>query len=302
MTTPTRAFVVKQSRPQLRTREAWFSDIGRVFREVEVMRRLGPLLPPGTVPAVLFVDRDNYLFGMEHAPPAAAVWKERLLAGALDPAVARQAGTVLGLIHQCSAEHPEWADDLGERTVYVQLRINPFYVTVRDRRPEVAAAVAPLIAELLAAREAICHGDYTPKNILVHPPPAAGAFTLVDYETAHYGDPAMDLGLFLAHLTLKAVRDFPRRADFYALTETFWQAYGAVVRFRPLAALTARGVQHFAVCCLARLDGTSPVDYLPEEPKRAAVRRFCRRILWDRPATWAETLRLVEESVAALGE
>ena len=31
--TPERAFVLKQSRPRLRTRDAWFSDLDRVYRE-----------------------------------------------------------------------------------------------------------------------------------------------------------------------------------------------------------------------------------------------------------------------------
>ena len=55
--TPERLFVLKQSRPQLRTRDAWFSDLDRVYREQEVMQALAPLLPPGTVPEVLFSDR-----------------------------------------------------------------------------------------------------------------------------------------------------------------------------------------------------------------------------------------------------
>src|SRR3989442_15477610 len=71
-----RLFVVKQSRPQLRTRDAWFSDVARVYREQEVMQVLRPLLPAGVVPEVLFSDRANYLFAMAHAPRAAIVWKE----------------------------------------------------------------------------------------------------------------------------------------------------------------------------------------------------------------------------------
>src|SRR5689334_13454870 len=59
-------FVVKQSRPQLRTRDAWFSDLERVYRELEVMQALFPLLPADTVPRVLFVDRDNFAYAMSH--------------------------------------------------------------------------------------------------------------------------------------------------------------------------------------------------------------------------------------------
>src|SRR5499427_7748206 len=62
--TPEQLFVLKQSRPQLRTRDAWFSDLDRVYREQEVMQALAPLLPAAVVPEVLFTDRENYVFVM----------------------------------------------------------------------------------------------------------------------------------------------------------------------------------------------------------------------------------------------
>src|ERR1019366_3690689 len=67
VTTPTRRFVLKQSRPQLRTRDAWFSDLDRIWREQEVMQALHPYLP-SVVPEVLLVDRANYVYAMSHAP------------------------------------------------------------------------------------------------------------------------------------------------------------------------------------------------------------------------------------------
>jgi 5-methylthioribose kinase len=175
-----------------------------------------------------------------------------------------------------------------DHTVFVQLRVDPFYRRIQERRPEVAALVEPLIEQLLTVKEALCHGDYSPKNILVH----ERGFTLVDYETAHFGDPTMDLGFFLSHLVLKAVKQHPLRERYFELTRAFWRGYAAEVRFQPVAVLQARGIGHFAVCLLARIDGTSPVDYLPEEPKREAVRRLGRRVLGERPASWEEVLRL----------
>src|SRR5277367_1988998 len=83
--------VLKQSCPRLRTRDDWFSDLERVYREQEVMELLHPLLPPLTVPEVLHSDRANFVFAMSHAPENARVWKEALLAGVTDSAVALQA-------------------------------------------------------------------------------------------------------------------------------------------------------------------------------------------------------------------
>jgi 5-methylthioribose kinase len=292
--TDERRFVVKQSRPQLRTREAWFSDMNRIFREVEVMRLLGPLLPGGTVPEVLFVDPDNYLFAMAAAAAGSIVWKESLLRGQVSGPVARRAGLVLGLMHELTSRRPELVEQLGDRTVFTQLRTEPFYQRVAERLPDTADAVASLVGKLNTTQEALCHGDFSPKNFLVHPLPAHGPFTLVDYETAHFGDPTMDIGFFLSHLMLKAFKNDAQRESYFELTRAFWKSYQAVVRFRPEEELEARGILHFAVCLLARIDGTSPVDYLPEEAKREAVRWLGRQVLKMQPRSWQEVLGLVE--------
>jgi 5-methylthioribose kinase len=294
--TPRRAFVVKQSRPQLRTRDAWFSDLDRIYREQEVMQLLHPLLPAPTVPDVLFADRANYAFAMSHAPDGARPWKEQLLAGQADARLAEHAGLILGRMHEATAHDANARARFRDRTAFVQLRVDPFYRRVQERRPEVADAIEPIVRHMLAAEEALCHGDYTPKNMLTH----AEGFTLVDYETAHFGDPTMDLGLFLCHLFLKAVRLPARRADYFGLTRAFWRGYAAEVRFRPLTELQRRGVGHLAACLLARIDGTSPVEYLPEEPKREAVRRLARRLLTQPPASWEDVLALGDSELAPL--
>jgi 5-methylthioribose kinase len=283
-------FVLKQSRPQLRTRDLWLSDLDRVYREQEVMDFLHPLLPEPTVPAVLFADRPNYVFAMSHAPVESRVWKESLLAGEVDLSLGERAGRILGLMHETTAGLGA-VDHFRDHTVFVQLRVDPFYRRVQERRPEVAGAVAQIVEQMLSLKEALCHGDYSPKNILTH----SQGFTLVDYETAHLGDPTMDLGFFLSHLMLKALKRSAERGRYFDLTRAVWRGYGDVVRFRPVAELEGRGVGHFAVCLLARIDGTSPVDYLPEEPKREAARRLGRRVLLDRVAAWEEVLSLAEE-------
>jgi 5-methylthioribose kinase len=163
------------------------------------------------------------------------------------------------------------------------LRVDPFYCRVLERRPEVASVVASIIDDMLTIKESLCHGDYTPKNMLVH----AGAFTLVDYETAHVGDPTMDLGLCLTHLTLKAIRATDRRAELFDLIAAFWRGYRSAVAFRSHQELERRGMRHLGACLLARVDGTSPVDYL-DESQRETVRCLGRTILLDGATQWDE--------------
>ena len=284
-------FILKQSCPQLRTRDAWFSDLERVYREQEVMQVLEPLLPPLTVPKVLFGDRDNYVFAMSHAPAGARVWKHLLLAGETDATVAEQVGTVLGRMHDATARDPHLVEGFRDATVFDQLRVDPFYRRVQERRPEVAHVVGPIIDRMLTQKLALCHGDYTPKNILVHD----RGFTLVDYETAYFGDPTMDLGLCLCHLLLKAVKFADNRESYLGLTRAFWRGYEREATFHPLAELQRNGIEHVGVCLLARVDGTSPVEYLGEG-QRATVRRFGQRVLLDTPGTWDDVLSLLAKS------
>src|SRR5262249_13792416 len=243
---------------------------------------------------VLFSDRPRFLFAMEHAPEGARPWKELLLSGQVDKGVAEQAGRILGLIHEETARRPELLEPLADRAVFVQLRAGPSSRRTRERHPDLAGVIEPLIDDLMHRREALCHGDYSPKNLLV----AQESITLVDHETAHWGEPAMDVGFFFSHLLLKVVRASPDWERSVNMVRAAWHGYGSAVQYRPAAELLARGVGHLGVCLLSRIDGTSPVDYLPEESRRGVVRRLGRALLLMRPVCWDDLLgRLGEELV-----
>lgn len=279
-------FVLKQSRPQLRTREAWFSDVERIYREQEVMEALAPLLPAGVVPRVLFADRERFVFAMEHAPEESRNWKTVLLSGEADAEVGRLAGRVLGLIHQTTGTRPELVERFASSAVFEQLRVDPFYRKIQDRHPDLRPLIEPLVEAMATTRLALCHGDYSPKNLLIHD----RGLTLVDYETAYLGEPCMDLGFFFSHLLLKAMRRAEARERYLDLVRSAWSGYESAVTFRPPETLLRRGLLHLGVCLLARIDGTSPVDYLPEEDLRAAVRRLGRWLLQTGPGGWEEVL------------
>jgi 5-methylthioribose kinase len=295
--TADRVYVLKQSRPQLRTREAWFSDVGRIWRERDVMLLLRPLLPAGVVPEVLFSDEENFAFAMSHAPEPFRNWRSVLLGGEADPTLGELAGRLLGTIHQATADRLAALEPFRDRTVFEQLRIEPFYLCVQERLADVADAVAPSIDRMRSARLALCHGDFSPKNLLTH----AAGFTLVDYETGHFGDPTMDLGFFLSHLLLKAIHLPAARAAITGLTRSFWRGYAIAACRTPLDDWQAAGIDHLGVCLLARVDGTSPAPYLTGDAERSAARRAGRRILREQPRLWDGVLEIVEECAVCAG-
>ncbi|MER3415575.1 MAG: hypothetical protein C4297_05095 [Gemmataceae bacterium] len=314
--------VLKQSRQQLRTADPWFSDLDRLFREVAACRLLHSILGSPHVPVVYFLDRQAYLCGMEKMRGACVTWKEYMLAGWASVAAARVAGSMLGRLHEATAallrhsELPDGPAELAGKRVFEQLRVQPYYRRVCERRPEVASLVAPIIESTLQTTEALCHGDYSPKNLLVvglapsepvderfvFADPAGGraTFCLVDHEVAHWGDPAMDVGFCLTHLVLKSIRHAPDSSRFVVLGDSFLSGYSAQVAFRDPQELIRRGLAHLGVCILARIDGTSKIEYLPEEPRREVARRIGRRLLREAPGTWSQARDLIESELQAL--
>ncbi len=162
------------------------------------------------------------------------------------------------------------AEKLGDRELFMQLRVDPYYRTLASARPEAQAPIDALIASLEDHPRALVHADFSPKNMLLFDEGEREDLMLVDFETGHYGDPAFDLGFFLSHLVLKACYHLPDHARYLDLTQEFQKTYDSRLLPRigeaELTALWTRGVQNFAGCAWARLDGKSPVEYLRDEP------------------------------------
>lgn len=299
------AFVVKQSREQLRTRADWFSRLDRIWREIDVMRTLEPLLPAGSVPRVLFEDRPNFLFGMEAVDPSHVVWKGELLEGRADPAIATAAGSLLAAIHRETAGRADVVDRFGDRVVFDQLRLEPFYRKVAAAHPDLSSPLARVIDESLARTDSLVHADFSPKNLLIVRDAAGGLsrLALVDYETGHAGDPAFDLGFFFSHLLLKTIRHADRKREFLGLAWEAWENYRRELRdvgrspaFRT-GELDRRALGHLGGCLLARIDGTSTVDYLTALGQQDTVRRVGRALLLDPPATMPAAFDRVDEAL-----
>lgn len=276
-------FVVKQSRGKLRTQADWFSRLERIFREAEAQRVLSEALAPGTVPIVLFEDRENYLFAMSAVRMDHEVWKRQLLSRKIDYPIFVQAGSLLADIHVETASKPDLLSDAHDTSVFFELRIDPFYRRIADVHPPIRAACDDLIDEMRGHPLCFVHADYSPKNLLVH----ADGITLVDHETVHYGDPAFDLGFFFSHLWLKAVALTDVRAALLTGIEQAWQAYQSRLpsnRHIGQEALSRRAVRHFAACLLSRIDGKSPVDYMNDAAHQDLVRRLSLQWLRSPPS------------------
>jgi 5-methylthioribose kinase len=293
--------VLKQCRERLRVAMDWRARLDRIWTEHATLEFLGAILPAGTVPRVLFEDRANYLFAMTCAPEGAGTWKTQLLAGQVDPDIAARLGTILATIHAEAPGHPALGGTLADTSLFDELRVDPYYRTTARAHPDLTPKINALIAAMdrPAGERTLVLGDFSPKNILVH----AGGLILLDFECAHAGDAAFDLGFFLSHLLLKTIRasvqGFGGGGRYAELTQLFWKSYldRRVIELAARAAFVRRASLHSAACALARVDGKSPVEYL-DAAGQSVARSFARDVLQTEPATWDDLREVLENAIS----
>lgn len=306
-------FVIKQCRERLRVAMEWHAPLDRIWTESATLGVLGEILPAGTVPSVLFEERGDYLFAMTCAADDAVTWKTQLLADrretteyAHHQGIAVRLGELLGTIHEDARSHRALRGLLADTSLFEELRVDPYYRTIARRHPSLAGRIDSLIADMnrpLPERTLVL-GDFSPKNILVH----RGGLVLLDFECAHAGDAAFDLGFFLTHLILKEVRasiagEGPM-GRFVGLARGFWTSYLRRRSLEPRGReeLDRRAARHTAACCLARVDGKSPVEYLDERGQSLA-RSFACGALEAESLTVGQILdRLLEMLISTGGE
>lgn len=277
------AWVVKQALAKLRVAVDWFSSPARIGREAAGLRWLERLAPPGTTTPLVFEDSENHILAMAAVPQPHDNWKALLLAGRLDPDHVAQFGRLLGTIHRNAAGDPAVAAAFDDRSFYDSLRLEPYYRYTASQVPESAPFYDALLADAWATRLTLVHGDYSPKNVLVH----RGRLILLDHEVVHYGDPGFDLGFGLTHLLSKAHHLPGLRRDFAAAAAACWGAYAAVAAPLPwFPALEPRAVRHTLGCLLARVAGRSPLEYL-DATERARQRAAVLRLMHAPPDTVA---------------
>jgi 5-methylthioribose kinase len=293
--TPRQSLVLKQALPKLRVEMDWRARIDRIWTERDALKLLGQILPDGQAPRVVYDDPENYLFAMTCAPDDARNWKDELMAGHIEPWVAGEAGRMLGRIHRHCQTDVAARKRFADNANFVELRTDPYFVTVGQRHPDLQPVVEAETRAVLETKWTLVHGDFSPKNMLLIQPPAAGRqhLLLLDCEVAHLGHPAFDAAFCLNHLCLKAVK-FPERGTGYLdLAGRFWQAYRDEFATDRLDELSRRTVVQLGLLQLARVDGKSPAEYLTEPDKKEAVRRLGRELVSGRFARVEDVLAYI---------
>ena len=280
-----RSWIVKTPLAQLTVTDQWLVSRERGRNEAAVLALLDGHLGPVRTPQLIFFDEDLIILGQEFIAPPTQNLKDELLAGRAHPEIARALGEALGELHQIAP--PAVFEGPGPRRLFDDLRLDPYYRTTAQRRPELREDLMLLVHDTVnQPLKALVHGDLSPKNILV----TSAAPMLLDWEVIHAGDPSFDLGMMGAHYILKVLYHeiHDESHELVAAVRGFWKAYEGPADLH-------RSIRHLGGVVVARLYGKSPVEYLVNETSRARAHRIGAQALSGRLASIDELVELICE-------
>ena len=274
---PGRTICVKGALERLKVADDWRAPLSRNAVECAWLRFAARHVP-GNVPRVLASDAHSALFAMEYLQPASyPVWKAQLMSGDVSAHTAAAVGDILGRLHAASTCDPDIPAGFATDGNFAALRIRPYLLTTARRNPDSASALEALAKRTASTKLALVHGDVSPKNILVGP---CGP-VLLDAECAWFGDPAFDVAFCINHLLLKTVRSPADGPALTAAAASLIERYAPHVSWEPWESLEQRAATLLPALILARIDGSSPVEYLTDPAVQEVVRRHARALLAD---------------------
>lgn len=288
------AWVIKQALPRLRVSVEWLSDPRRIEREAAGMRELAKLAPAGSVTPLIFLDAPCFVLAMEAVPQPHQNWKTMLLAGDVRTSHIEQFGTLLGCIHRGGWEQrAKLAQEFEDRSFFESLRLEPYYQYSASQQLAAAEFLTNLISRTRKTRHTLVHGDFSPKNVLIH----NDRLILLDHEVIHFGQGAFDIGFALSHLLSKAHHLTNHRPAFVRAAKVFYHCYRESLGDTQWEQEAEKdGVSHALGCLLARCVGRSPLEYLDRTEKDRQV-RVVLKLMQHQPDRVAS---LADEFIAAI--
>jgi len=220
-----------------------------------------------TGPALRDSDDERFTITMDRADDGWEDWKTLIFSGVIEPQTAAEVGRQIAQIHSKTVGGAGLDSEFFRTEPFEVLRLSPYYQATAALAPDQAGRIHQLADELRTHRVCLVHGDLSPKNVLVSESP--DQTWLIDWEVAHFGDPAFDLAFMLTHLLMKSIHIPGQLATLDEAIDEFVRAYE---REAPdLSPDWSRVIGHVGCLLMARVLGKSPAEYLDDLGQSAVL-------------------------------
>ncbi len=233
--------IVKHAPPHVAADPSISLDPNRILFEAKALIALspeGPLAdvsrPETRAPHPLDLDRDAHVLVMEDVGQAPSLTEA--IPNLPSPSqIGASLGNFIGRLHRQSLDHSQLAADFQNQPVQ-ETRLAVQYRAVRDLLRNAGTSDADTLGDkaealgqrLLQPGRCLVMGDLWPPSIRIVP----DGIRLIDWEFAHFGNPAQDLAHLDAHLWMAAHRaSVPEiRSGIESVRNHFFTAYEAAIQ------------------------------------------------------------------------
>ncbi|MEK6920318.1 MAG: hypothetical protein AABX82_00425, partial [Nanoarchaeota archaeon] len=247
------------------------------------------LLSEPNVPKILFSDPENFVMGMTAVSEDAKLHQQELFEGKFHFDIAYALGNFTAELHSKTWQKPE-IEALFSASPGLDLRA----VTITPAFEKYPTHKKIFHKAFLKSRKNKCclvDADITQKNILLHD----GTFTKLDFETVHYGDPALDVGIMIAHYFLLAIVYPHWKKEYLLCAALYWQGYQASVTFKMPDLFFTNMKNYCAMMMIGRVDSDVVLPWLDE--KHHEVREVAVGIFDSECNNLRELLSSVEKRI-----
>ena len=284
-----RNYCVKFALEKLKVAEEWRVPVHRNRAEYAWLE-FAASVEPSSVPRLYGQSGTGFVMELV-ASPDALLWKDELLHGTPDIRRAVSVAQILARIHAASAGSAHCRQSFRNQDDFLAIRIEPYLHFTASRHPDLARQLNELGEGLHRSRQALVHGDVSPKNILFR----GDCPVLLDAECATMGDPAFDVAFCLNHLALKSIHRPDQGAVLIDAATDFWQTYAGGITWEPQEILERRAAALLPALMLARVDGKSPVEYLSGR-NRDRIRDLAKPLIRNAPTKLDEVLSVIRQA------
>ena len=230
---------IKQARPYVKINPEMSFDPKRSYYEYKTIQLLDKIWRKGVVPKVYYYDKEDFVMIMGDLKQKGEVLAVELKKGIVRPEVGRRFGELVGILH--GKTFRKKIIIRNKREDKDMFEFNYAFRTAGAMK-FAEAEVRKIVAESKKVKRVFIISDLASKNTFVE----GSEVRLYDFEGAHMGDPAWDVGFVLGHFMLEAAHRPEIKEKVKKLITDFMKSYKKKIKKYGFSQKEIRGIEQRA--------------------------------------------------------
>lgn len=297
--TKNRSFVIKQAEENAKFKKDIILSQKRVTTERNAIVAFAVRTHSRHIPKILHFDKEEALLIMEEIPETYEMLTYSLLLGDVNNEIARKIGIFLAQCHSSTYHDKKLKEIFPITEMVTKLKIGLFHKEFMDSVENQTSKrnIQSVIDRYFINKIVLVHGDVLPKNILVN----GNNFYFLDYEIAHVGDPAHDIGTIIAHYLLPAIINYPVRKRYYAAAKQLLTAYKKNSKNLKhlMKKIMRNSLRHIPSLLYARACGTVHMEFL-DNRTREVIKNVARKLAENPAKKFRKVTALIDKEAKSL--